>query len=479
MTGSVGRRLRRLLGIDERLLARTSDATYYTLMVGMALVIAVVAAVFMANAILYALGPGSWPAAIGGGLVWGALVLLIDLSVLLPEPYVEPDTEVGDSAHRANRHRRTKVAVRVIVAVAIGYLIAEPLMATLFRRDVNAELPTAEEAYDTELDRVADEAAELVEAEMENRQQELDAAEEAHAAQEAKVAELTPQCGEDPQFCDDLQVAREAAGQQLTQVNFLRESMRRFETQRTDAIERAQDAYRAEHPLDEQDFGPASLGAWERFAKTHELLGAWIWVVSGAIVLIDTMVVSLKLLKGVTDYERELGFDTARVQDEVRDRETQMAFENRRYRPVEVAAQAHTIHARRMRRYGVDPLPSAPPPPTPTAQAEARPATAPSEPLPTVAPAPTTTEDTEDVVDIVDVTDAATATATSPSSPGPATRATTPVTPAAPVPPRTPADREAPHLGDTVVLDLSDVGYLHGEPSDLNGSPDRDHRTEG
>lgn len=124
-----GRWLRRLIGVDESLLARVwEERPRYTGLGAIVLGTAVMAAVSMFDALNEALGP-VWPLLILAALFWGTLICCIDRWLIA-------------STHGAHAARWRIFGPRLALSLLFGVIIATPLVLTIFGSEVVARAAT-------------------------------------------------------------------------------------------------------------------------------------------------------------------------------------------------------------------------------------------------------------------------------------------------------------------------------------------------
>jgi hypothetical protein len=118
-----GRWLRKLIGVDESLLARVwEERARYTGLGAIVLGTAVMAAISMFDALNEALGP-VWPVLILVALFWGTLICCIDRWLIA-------------STHGAHAARWRIFVPRLALSVLFGVIIATPLVLTIFGSEV-------------------------------------------------------------------------------------------------------------------------------------------------------------------------------------------------------------------------------------------------------------------------------------------------------------------------------------------------------
>ncbi|GIG15931.1 hypothetical protein Cme02nite_42630 [Catellatospora methionotrophica] len=120
----IGRRLRVLAGVDERLLDRVpQERAWYTSLGGVVLGTATIAAISMYFAITQAMGASSW-LAVFPVLVWFLFILNVDRWLV--------SSRLGEGWFR----RVPVLAMRVLMAFFFGVIIAEPLVLRIFETAV-------------------------------------------------------------------------------------------------------------------------------------------------------------------------------------------------------------------------------------------------------------------------------------------------------------------------------------------------------
>ncbi|MEU7819991.1 DUF4407 domain-containing protein [Catellatospora sp. NPDC049133] len=120
----LGRRLRVLAGVDERLLDRVpQERAWYTSLGGVVLGTATIAAISMYFAITQAMGASSW-LAVFPVLVWFLFILNVDRWLV--------SSRLGEGWFR----RVPVLAMRVLMAFFFGVIIAEPLVLRIFETAV-------------------------------------------------------------------------------------------------------------------------------------------------------------------------------------------------------------------------------------------------------------------------------------------------------------------------------------------------------
>ncbi|GIF79940.1 hypothetical protein Cba03nite_12890 [Catellatospora bangladeshensis] len=120
----LGRRLRVLAGVDERLLDRVpQERAWYTSLGGVVLGTATIAAISMYFAITQAMGAASW-LAVFPVLVWFLFILNVDRWLV--------SSRLGEGWFR----RVPVLLMRVLMAVFFGVIIAEPLVLRIFETAV-------------------------------------------------------------------------------------------------------------------------------------------------------------------------------------------------------------------------------------------------------------------------------------------------------------------------------------------------------
>ncbi|MEV4412092.1 DUF4407 domain-containing protein [Catellatospora sp. NPDC049609] len=121
---ALGRRLRVLAGVDEGLLDRVpQERAWYTSLGGVVLGTATIAAISMYFAITQAMGASSW-LAVFPVLVWFLFILNVDRWLV--------SSRLGEGWFR----RVPVLAMRVLMAVFFGVIIAEPLVLRIFETAV-------------------------------------------------------------------------------------------------------------------------------------------------------------------------------------------------------------------------------------------------------------------------------------------------------------------------------------------------------
>ncbi|MGW5050711.1 DUF4407 domain-containing protein [Actinokineospora sp. NPDC004072] len=124
----VGRGLRMLTGVDEKLLAKApSEYARYTALGGVVLGTATIAAISMALA-LGAVSGGFTLAALLAALVWGVFILNLDRWL------------VSTSAGTAWRIRAAVLIPRLVLAFMFGVVIAEPLVLRIFETAIEEHI---------------------------------------------------------------------------------------------------------------------------------------------------------------------------------------------------------------------------------------------------------------------------------------------------------------------------------------------------
>lgn len=120
----LGRRLRTLAGVDERLLDRVpQERAWYTSLGGVVLGTATIAAISMYFAVTQAMGASSW-FALFPVLVWFLFILNVDRWLV--------SSRLGEGWFR----RFPVLAMRVLMAFFFGVIIAEPLVLRIFETAV-------------------------------------------------------------------------------------------------------------------------------------------------------------------------------------------------------------------------------------------------------------------------------------------------------------------------------------------------------
>ncbi|BCJ72423.1 hypothetical protein CS0771_19670 [Catellatospora sp. IY07-71] len=120
----LGRRLRVLAGVDERLLDRVpQERAWYTSLGGVVLGTATIAAISMYFAVTQAMGAASW-LAVFPVLVWFLFILNVDRWLV--------SSRLGEGWFR----RVPVLLMRVLMAVFFGVIIAEPLVLRIFETAV-------------------------------------------------------------------------------------------------------------------------------------------------------------------------------------------------------------------------------------------------------------------------------------------------------------------------------------------------------
>ncbi len=136
----IAQMLRSVTGVDEQILSRIpTERARYSAMGGVVLGTALIAMVSMAAAISFVLGGFPWYAAVFV-VIWGLFILSMDRWLMSAATTANP------------RQRALRLLPRLVLAVAVGTVVAEPLVLMTFRseiteqadRDRKAELLTLE-----------------------------------------------------------------------------------------------------------------------------------------------------------------------------------------------------------------------------------------------------------------------------------------------------------------------------------------------
>jgi hypothetical protein len=321
--GDLTRVLRKPLGINEGLLLRAwVDARYYTLLVVLAIVIGCLAALSMTLTLLFTLGSDAFYRALGFGMSFGCFIFLVDILILLPEP---------GRRNERNPGRVAKPLFRAILALVLGVLVAEPLVATLFRQDVNhAYREQAERiaiSANTEYEKARDKEAERLAAirnaastdEADALATALEVEKTASAALQDQVAACRMETGSGSlsgrgkgrgpvaaALCDDIEDLSTAADKATTARETAETNLNTAKNNATNKYDSQITAWEDKNKPERVNDDPDSMGIWDRIAATNALLGEWHLAVAAVLVLLDLMPVITKITKGVTNYEEEM-----------------------------------------------------------------------------------------------------------------------------------------------------------------------------
>jgi hypothetical protein len=129
----LGRRLRGLTGVDEDLLEIVwHERSRHTALGAVMLGTSAIAAFSMWNFVNEAMGRVSWTTLLPA-LLWGVFVLHLDRWLVAPQPLL--------------RRRAAPVVMRILVALLIGAVVAEPLVLRIFQTSIVEQVKS--QRYDT------------------------------------------------------------------------------------------------------------------------------------------------------------------------------------------------------------------------------------------------------------------------------------------------------------------------------------------
>jgi len=301
-----GYMLRAMIGIHEPLIEDLpGDKAWFTRAAWVLVLVAGIAAISMTNALIFALGSDALPYAAAFGVMWGVFILGIDILILFPK------LETG-------RNMVIKSCLRVIVAILLGIVISAPLMAAIFKKDVE----TAAQVQITNERSVAHTTARALAVKGfatesstsgKNSQARFDtltkeqttAQAEANAALAACTAAQNGRTSLRTQICDDAQAKEDRANNLQAQLDTERAALTAAQAGGTAdqaAKLAAWDKANAVVPFDAEK----DLGVWVRIKATHHLLGWAAWLIVVFLVIIDSMAVIMKILRGNGQYERRM-----------------------------------------------------------------------------------------------------------------------------------------------------------------------------
>jgi len=301
-----GYMLRAMIGIHEPLIEDLpGDRAWFTRASWVLVLVAGIASVSMANALIFALGSGALPFAVAFGVMWGIFILGIDILILFPK------LETG-------RNMVIKSCLRVIVAILLGVVISAPLMAAIFKKDVEtaAQVQITNErsvAYTAARARaVKGFAAESSTSGTDSQarfdtltKEQTTAQAEANAALASCTAAQNGRSSLRTQICNDAQAKTDRANNLQAQLDAERAALTAAQTGGTAdqaAKLAAWDKANAVVPFDAEK----DLGVWVRIKATHHLLGWAAWLIVVFLVIIDSMAVIMKILRGNGQYERRM-----------------------------------------------------------------------------------------------------------------------------------------------------------------------------